>query len=90
MWCFDELELCGSFIMEKGQFIVNCNRIDEYYLSSPDLNRLFDDLYQTGLGFENERHLDRKIVRTDKEIIPVAFNLKEPENITSFKKQKIN
>lgn len=59
--CSDELELAGYFLMEKLPFIKKCNAIDNVFISFPDMHGIFDDLYKTGLGFKNERNLQRKL-----------------------------
>lgn len=63
--CSDELELCGSFLMDKAAFRKNCNLHNMYYISPPDMHTLFDRLYETGIGFSNERNLQRKLTKED-------------------------
>jgi hypothetical protein len=89
--CSDELELAALFFTQKNIFIDYCNR-NEYFLSSPTENRLFDDLYYIGFGFENERGLDRKIERwkiLSKELSPLFKKCgfkKTPSVIREYKK----
>lgn len=59
--CNDELELCGYFFMDKKHFIDGCNH-DGVFVSSPDLSDFFDDIYYSGMGFENEIYKKEKIV----------------------------
>lgn len=51
------------------------------------MNHLFDDLYQTGIGFKNERELERKIARDTfiSREFRKALKLKTPRNIKEHK-----
>jgi hypothetical protein len=86
--CFDELELATIFLMQKHYFIDTCNR-EEFFLSSPDLHLLFDDLYSVGFGFKNERRLDIKLQRNNTIISELTkkLKLKVPERIRQYKKE---
>lgn len=88
--CFDELELASYFLMQKDIFIRNCNLNNSLFYSSPDVHLLFDRLYQTGLGFKNERNIERKVERLTgfEQAFHKALKLKTPEIIINYKKQQ--
>lgn len=65
LFCADEVELFGYFLMGKEKFLKDCNRTNEYFISSPDMHTIFDELYQTGLGFKSERNGDKKMITND-------------------------
>lgn len=60
--CYDELELCAYFLFNRANFISSCNR-KEIFISQPDANLLFDNLYQVGFGFKEELNLKDKLKR---------------------------
>lgn len=80
---FDELELCSYFLMQKRDFIAICNQIDKVFISSPDMHQLFDDLYQTGIGFKDERNLNIKIKNGDHSLAK-RLKLKTPTIIRNY------
>lgn len=82
--CFDELELCSYFLMRPKEFANLCRLTDKLFVSSPDMNLLFDNLYQTGLGFMNERNLDKKIIKEC--LLSKELKLKMPAVIKEYKK----
>mgnify|MGYP000922282249 CR=1 FL=1 len=86
----DELELAALFITQKNTFIKYCN-MNAVFLSDPTSNRFFDELYQIGFGFENERNLDRKIEKENTNFLKIRKRLKElrltktPQVIKAYK-----
>lgn len=86
LFCFDELELATLFIMAKDEYIKSCNR-KEYFLSSPDLHLLFDELYNVGFGFKNERRLELKLANENIITTELTKKLKlhTPDAIKQFK-----
>lgn len=62
--CADELEVCADFL--NGKFIKNKIKDDTIVVTTPNSSDLFDKLYRKGLGFTNEKQIDRK--KSDKYI----------------------
>lgn len=85
VFCYDELELCAYFLFDHEAFIRNCNR-SEILISSPDMNRFFDLLYQIGFGFKDELHLQDKLKRSNLEAESVVkfHKLKRPARIAAY------
>ena len=56
--CSDELEVCGGFL--SG--IITEKKIDsvDKIVTTPDLPTIFDEQYNNGMGFEDEKLLDEK------------------------------
>lgn len=54
----DELELWGAFINNKNFNIPEDKRI--HFKTFPEMSDFYDELYQKGLGFANEKNLERK------------------------------
>jgi hypothetical protein len=57
--CSDELELCGLFLKNEKEFIVN-SRKNAVIATSPDLTKPIETSYREGMGFNNERFLKEK------------------------------
>lgn len=83
--CYDELELCAYFLFDRANFIRKCDG-KAVFISRPDVNLLFDNLYQVGFGFKDELNLNDKLKRKS----PIAsalikkHKLGRPERITEF------
>ena len=56
--CNDELELWGAFINNK-KFSVP-DEPDMHFKTFPEMTDIYDDLYKRGLGFKNEKLIDKK------------------------------
>lgn len=56
--CLDELAICGGFL--SGQLTAKSTRQQKHVTAHPDLADVFDEQYQKGLGFENEKLLVEK------------------------------
>jgi len=56
--CADELEMSGGILL--GKIDMKIAESDQDVITTPDLAIIFDELYEKGLGFENEKNLDRK------------------------------
>lgn len=56
--CADELEVCGAYL--SGKFTEKDLEGEEVFVATPDLASIFDDQYQKGLGFKNEKLLAEK------------------------------
>lgn len=56
--CSDELELFGAFI--TGEITDEHLRSEDYLVTTPDIAAVFDEQYRKGMGFDNERMLDKK------------------------------
>jgi len=56
--CSDELEICGGYLLNK----INDSKNEklEMIVTTPDLQAIFDNQYQKGMGFENEKLLAEK------------------------------
>jgi len=55
----DELEVCGAYLSKKiNKKQVADNNIT--FLMTPDLADIFDDSYHKGLGFYNEKNIEKK------------------------------
>ena len=54
----DELELWGAFINNKNFHIPEDKRI--HFKTFPEMGDFYDELYQNGFGFANEKNLERK------------------------------
>lgn len=56
--CSDELEVCGGYLLNKiSDRIIENN---ELIVTNPDVAAIFDEQYQKGMGFENEKLLAEK------------------------------
>ena len=56
--CSDELELFGAFI--TGKLTDKLIESKETIVTAPDLVAVFDEQYKKGMGFNNERDLEKK------------------------------
>lgn len=56
--CTDELELWGAFINTKKFSIPTEPKM--HFRTYPEMAEFYDELYKTGLGFKNEKNLDKK------------------------------
>lgn len=54
----DELELWGAFINNRNFQIPDDKRI--HFKTFPEMGDFYDELYQNGFGFANEKNLERK------------------------------
>lgn len=54
----DELQICGAFL-DKKITLKTC-RSKSPILTTPDMDMIFDKLYEKGLGFKNEINHDKK------------------------------
>lgn len=83
--CYDELELCAYFLFDNANFIRNCNS-KSVFVSRPDVNLLFDNLYEVGFGFKEELNLKDKLNR--KSPIAAAIikknGLSRPKRVVEF------
>ncbi|WP_313503418.1 hypothetical protein [Kaistella carnis] len=55
----DELEVCGAFLNNK----INRKQVADdnvTFLMTPDLADIFDESYHRGLGFDNEKNIEKK------------------------------
>ncbi|NCC08931.1 MAG: hypothetical protein EOM31_00205 [Bacteroidia bacterium] len=89
--CSDELDLVGYFIMQRQDFIQNCNT-EKIHIASPDVCQLFDDLYRYGgFGFKNELYLNTKFNISIPAFITSELcrklKLTSPKRIQKFKKE---
>lgn len=57
--CADELELCGSFLIDEKKFKLQ-SLAEETIAAMPDLTEPIEKSYREGMGFDNERHWERK------------------------------
>lgn len=55
----DELEICGA-IFNKKITLKEANKIESKIILTPDFTDIFDNTYEKGLGFENEKNLEKK------------------------------
>ncbi len=69
----DELELWGAFINSKGFKIPEDQRM--HFKTFPEMGDFYDELYQNGFGFANEKNLERKI--SGKYMILNAANMRK-------------
>lgn len=72
----DELELAALFLTQKEIFIKCCN-MNAIFSSNPVNDRFFDELYQFGFGFKNERNLNHKIEKVAVNSHKIKNRLKE-------------
>ena len=56
--CDDELELWGAFINNRNFEIPD--HLQMHFRTFPEMSMFYDDLYEQGLGFKNEKNLMRK------------------------------
>jgi hypothetical protein len=88
--CFDELDLAGYYLLRFAEFLKACNS-DQLFIASSDMCNFFDDLYQSGFGFENELWLDVKIHISISSLLTYELckklKLKTPKNICEYKRQ---
>ncbi|MGK0363952.1 MAG: hypothetical protein ACI85O_001006 [Saprospiraceae bacterium] len=56
--CSDELEICADYL--NGRFRKMKIKEDDLVIPIPHSPDLFDNLYRKGLGFENEKYLEKK------------------------------
>jgi len=56
--CADELEVCADFL--HGRFNKHKIKDDSIVITTPHSPDLFDKLYRKGLGFNNEKQIERK------------------------------
>lgn len=56
--CHDELELWGAFFHVKHFKVPEDERM--HFKTFPQMGEVYDELYRTGLGFTNEKNLERK------------------------------
>lgn len=54
----DELDICGGFL--NGKIDRRAMNLEEVFFLKPNYADIFDKLYEEGLGFNNERQLERK------------------------------
>lgn len=57
--CGDELELCGAFIQNKNKYL-EMSDTEEIVFTHPELSDTIENIYFKGMGFKNERNLERK------------------------------
>jgi hypothetical protein len=57
--CSDELELCGSFLMDEMKF-KNSSLQDETIVTGLGWTKPIEKAYMEGMGFDNERHWKEK------------------------------
>ncbi|SHM19985.1 hypothetical protein [Myroides odoratimimus] len=55
----DELEICGAIFL-KEITLSKISKMESKIILTPDLTDIFDDTYDKGLGFENEKNLEKK------------------------------
>lgn len=70
LYCFDELELCATFLMHPPTFEQYCNHTMPL-LTQGDMNLFFDELYSVGFGFKDELNIKEKPYRD----LPIATAL---------------
>ena len=58
--CGDELETCALFIQDAKTFVKDSTDKSIIFFD-PRSTQIFEELYQNGLGFKNERHYDMKL-----------------------------
>jgi hypothetical protein len=58
--CSDELELCGSFLTDGKEFCLRSLK-EETIVTLADLTEPIEKSYREGMGFDRERHWERKI-----------------------------
>lgn len=82
LYCFDELELCAQFLMQRQKFISYCDHTAPF-LSGSDVNLFFDDLYHSGFGFKDELYLSRKMKRNSPIVngLVKALKLRKPARL---------
>jgi hypothetical protein len=56
--CSDELQVCGAFISNKITEVLIEKK--DVVMLSPDMANLFDEQYNKGMGFKNEKYLYEK------------------------------
>ena len=56
--CSDELQVCGAFISNKITEVLT--EKEDLVMLSPDMANLFDEQYNKGMGFKNEKYLYEK------------------------------
>lgn len=81
--CNDELELWGAFIHNK-KFSVP-DEPDMHFKTFPEMTDIYDDLYIKGLGFKNEKYLDKKKSGRWKFMEPISrskFSQRKPSAIS--------
>lgn len=83
--CYDELELCAYFLIDRDGFVSNCDRT-EPFISSPDMNQFFDSLYKVGFGFKNELNLIDKVKSKNRIVADLIskLKLKPAERVRDF------
>ncbi|WP_314058038.1 hypothetical protein [Empedobacter brevis] len=60
LMCSDELELCGFYFSNQLDFIKYAKMEDKIFCTEHETSTIFDKLYNSGLGFKNERNLIKK------------------------------
>jgi|GEM_PF-883112 len=88
--CFDELDLVAHYLMQPETFLKMCNS-NEVFVTSTDMCHFFDQLYQSGFGFENELGLEHKIRISMSSYLTYELcrklKLKVPKNVSEYKSQ---
>jgi len=57
--CSDELELCGSYLINPKEFIEKSQR-EETIVTLSDLTEPIEKAYRKGMGFDDERYIEHK------------------------------
>ncbi len=56
--CSDELQVCGGFMSRK--ITIDSIEATDIILTKPELAFQFDEQYKKGMGFKNEKDMDKK------------------------------
>lgn len=86
--CFDELDLVAYYLMQPENFLKICNS-NEVFVTSTDMCHFFDQLYQSGFGFENELGLENKVRISISSYLTYELcrklRLRMPKNVNEYK-----
>lgn len=60
MYATDEMDICGTFLSNKNLYFKITDNPEASMTFSPENQEVFDDLYYTGLGFDDEFFIEIK------------------------------
>jgi len=66
----DEMDIAGAFLTNREDFKDMVTKSDGFMQFLSDNQQIFDNIYQTGLGFRNEIGIEEKRLRKPVETKP--------------------